>query len=104
MRLQMEIGRHLFRIVDQDIVHRHIRRPQVFGALDDFYLWKILAQTLHDWLGVRIDNNLIDFRHGKQGFENMMEEGSSGKKAVVLAGHALTVMTHWDESNNIHKG
>jgi hypothetical protein len=99
VRLQIEIGLRLRRVVDEDVVHGHIVGPEMVGAVDDAYLRKVLAQTVHDRHRVGIDQNFIDFRNGQQGFKNVVEERLARQETVILARHALAVVAHRDEGD-----
>jgi hypothetical protein len=101
VRLQIEIGRDLDGIVEQDLIHGYIIGPQMRGAIEEANRWKMFPQPGHDGLGVRIHHDLLDLRDGQQGLEDVMKEGLSGQEAVILAGDALAVMAHGDEGNDL---
>ena len=77
---------------------------QMSGTIDDFDLWKALAQTIHHGIGVGIHDDFVDLRHGEEGLDDVMEERLAGQWAVILARHALGMMTHGNEGGEAGHG
>jgi len=89
----------VIRIVDEDLIHRYVVRAQMFGAVDDFDLWEMFAQTIHHGVRIGINNHLVNFRNSQQGFDDVVKQRLARQHAVILARHALAVMAHGDEGN-----
>ena len=103
VRLQVKIGGILFRIVNEYLVHRHVVRTEMFGAIDDLHLRKGFPQPVHNGIGIRIHNNFIHIRDSEKRFDNMLIERLPSKGTVVLARHTLAIMSHGYEGNKFHR-
>ncbi len=88
--------------MDQNIVHRHVGRAQLLRARQDLDLRKVPAQPVDDRVGIRIDEDLINFRNDQQGLDDVMKERPSCQQAVVFPWHSLAVIAHGNESNKLH--
>ncbi|MEJ2563599.1 MAG: hypothetical protein P8Z42_13065 [Anaerolineales bacterium] len=64
MRLQVEVGRHLFGVESQYFIHGCLVGAQVLWAIEDAHLREALLQSGLDDRAVGINDDLIDMRAG----------------------------------------
>ena len=102
MRLKVEIGLYLTRIVEQNIVHRDIVGTQILRPVNDPHTGEIRTQAGHHRLRIGVNNHLGNLGDRQHGFNNVVEEGLAGKRPVILARHALAMMPHGHQGGNFH--
>ena len=75
MRLEVEVGWNFGCIVFEHGVHGNVVAAKVIRSINRHDCRKVLSKTSHHHVGIRINHDLIDFRNGKQGLQNVMEQG-----------------------------
>src|SRR4030042_2777993 len=72
----------------------------MFRALENDNIRKMLLQTLHYWMTIRIDHHLGYLGAGKQCTNNVVEKRFACQGTEVLPRDTLRVVTHGHESDN----
>jgi hypothetical protein len=103
VRLQKNVGVHSIGVIAKHIVHRCQPASEVRWSIQNPDRIPVaLPRSSDNFQAVRVDDDVMDRRARQEGVDDVRVERTIAEGPVVLAWHALGLMSHWDESCKPH--